>query len=575
MAQFYSVDNFETCNRIFKKYLGETYDLSASQVDEMDDLPKLLYSEMKALRDSGEAITMSLKDANNAVLNRLKKGAIERYKLVSNKKPMMKNLARDQNVYGERPIATTQLKPASTNISSEKEMVSKSFEHLLSERQTEMQNVAPVVNVKSEGLDKPIDTDEFNRKLSDIEKTRDDYFQASVGITMDMPQNEPNEFYRTLYDERNRDVEKTKEKGATDFNDMINTKQLELINNQKSIHTTRYLTINGFDRRWRVFKHRFMYTVDLYAKLKNIASFKITKLIIPMEIVEDRTLSNIPKQNYQHEFSFSFPYVHVNIDQIQDVYEGSNDNIRKSTALFIFDSAYKAPNGRGYVMLKPMQDEEKSFYPVPLGSLSQLSVSVRKPNGALYNHSMDNHKVIKLEYEEFNRLYIKVVVDKYFDKNELSIGDIVMVKDASIVKTIASQQPDSVYRDFNSFLNRAEGHEIVQLGQPNSEGFYRNFYIFAPGSLDQETGKISLDVNQIEALKEAIGVVDAFNGTIDCNSCLSDCVTDAQQLPPTADTTVNTNFIEGSLLNASVQITLAFKVVISQSDSSILNTVGI
>jgi hypothetical protein len=82
-----------------------------------------------------------------------------------------------------------------------------------------------------------------------------------------------------------------------------------------------------------------------------------------------------------------------------------------------------------------MQHEKKIFYPAPLSSLNKLSLSLLKPNGALFNNSMDNFNILKLEYDGAKPNYLKITTDIYFDKNEFFIGDFILIKSYLKLKT--------------------------------------------------------------------------------------------------------------------------------------------
>ena len=55
-----------------------------------------------------------------------------------------------------------------------------------------------------------------------------------------------------------------------------------------------------------------------------------------------------------------------------------------------------------------------------------------------------------------------------------------------------------------AFINRPEGHELVQLGTANDQGFFKAFYVLAPGVLDQSAGRIIIDSKMI-AVVQALG----------------------------------------------------------------------
>ena len=64
------------------------------------------------------------------------------------------------------------------------------------------------------------------------------------------------------------------------------------------------------------------------------------------------------------------------------------------------------------------------------------------------------------------------------------------------------------YRLLEAYINREEGHEVVALGTPNENGFYRSFNILAPGMLDQAAGKVIVDQVVIDVISQINAVSD-------------------------------------------------------------------
>lgn len=304
----------------------------------------------------------------------------------------------------------------------------------------------------------------------------------------------------------------------------------------------KYININSFDRNWTVDTKRYSYSVnfqakenDIMNKYKNIESIAVSRVIIPEEVITSNSIVNQEKTAFNHEFSFSFPYLLLSIDEFTDVYDGTNQNARKAFATLIYYRHYKAPNGRGYVILQPIQQEEKVFYPNLLSSMPKLSIKLLKPNGQLLNDSSDEYKIFKIDYENFNPQYVKIVTHVYFDKNEFYVGDMCVF--SSFVITPVNQAAT----DFNMFINRPEGHEIKQLGSPNDQGFYRTFYIEAPGKFNKTLGQFEVTMAQINALND-------YNSPINYNTV----------------TTIN-----GSIMNSSLQNSISMKLRVAVSESPV------
>ena len=134
---------------------------------------------------------------------------------------------------------------------------------------------------------------------------------------------------------------------------------------------------------------------------KNIHSIQVNKVIIPLNIfLLNKTNFNvaaieIDSANRDYDFNINFPYVLLKIDEFSNVYQGTDEVTRKSFCQLTFESSFKCPNGRGYIILKPTQNEKKLFYPTALSSLSTLTFSLLKPNGELINEEAYHQFMIR------------------------------------------------------------------------------------------------------------------------------------------------------------------------------------
>lgn len=292
-----------------------------------------------------------------------------------------------------------------------------------------------------------------------------------------------------------------------DLMPLPSTRASLLIPRPKLTHTVvNYLALNAADRDLTAQPSRFHFTVrtggrqsasSLQGTYNNVAWIEATRILLPMEVVQATGSVVMPKGYYNLAYSFAYPYVVLLIEGFNDMYDGTNELARRAFCTFIYDNEYKAPNGRGYLMLRPAQDERKT-YSTPLGTLPDLAISIAKPNGTLFNNSQDAYTVSMLIYEPNNRLFIKVVVDQYFDRNEYWVGDWVRLSGMTLAMAptaSATSAAAAYHAALQAYVNRPEGFEIVQLGTSNPQGFYNAFYVLAPGVLDQSKGSVIIDAN--------------------------------------------------------------------------------
>ena len=269
------------------------------------------------------------------------------------------------------------------------------------------------------------------------------------------------------------------------------------------------------------------------SSLKNIVTIEVSKVVVPIEIIpsrSDATLSAITSRNksiYEHNFSFNFPYILLQIDELDNNYIATNDHVRKAFCYLIFSSCYTDTNGRSYAILEPSQEERKVYYP-PRASLQTLSISLRKPNGELLNASKDGQRVTRILYTNTVPEYMELVCDSYFDKNEWYIGDYIQIVQVTL-PTLSTMDAFQVGR-LQDFINRPEGHQIYQIGAPNPNSYCNSFYIRAPGAFNSQVGCFDTDFDQISQLV-------LFN-----------------------DLNIQNVLLTGRLLNMSLQNTMSFKI---------------
>jgi hypothetical protein len=292
--------------------------------------------------------------------------------------------------------------------------------------------------------------------------------------------------------------------GAFGANDLLPALRLP----QTSVIDVRYLTISAADRDFAKQPERFRFTArtsgiegssSLMKSYTNISWIEATRIILPMEIMHATGSSIATKGHYRLEFSLAFQYLLLRIDGFDDLCDGTNEAVRRSFAVFVYECDYKAPNGRGYVLLRPAQDERHAFEPAPLASLRDLTLSIMKPNGTLFNGSRDEFTAIHLEYETFNRLFIKVILGQYFDRNEIFVGDYTVIRSFALARRTNDVGAEYVSA-LEAYITRKQGHEVVQLGSTNGSGFIKAMYILAPGVMDTVQGRVLVDDNIINVI---------------------------------------------------------------------------
>lgn len=287
----------------------------------------------------------------------------------------------------------------------------------------------------------------------------------------------------------------------------------------------------------------------------NIVSLRVTNVTVPTEIINATIgITNINMQEGT-PFEFAHPYVLLQIEELQNVYEGTNESIRRSFCQLQYDRYFKTPNGRGYVILKPVQEERKTFRPAPLSSLPNMSISLIKPNGDLVNDSFDGLEIVDIRRDN---LYIRVTTHKFFKKDDIFVGDTIVFKKVQLFVTYSDSsvivdgetlppQSDEYISKFNDFINRTKGHSVISVGDPTIGGMYNSFCVRGPLGVDYDTGLLG----ETEFGSEAFRVMDElgnFARRVDFS---------LSQISSSDRDSYTNSYRNGQLINLSLQNTIS------------------
>lgn len=567
LDDFMTVENAQLCVKVFSRYMMEKFAFEVADAD--IDVRRLVFKVMTQVhshttRTLGPDDPVDLKRMNNLTLNAARDFYVQEYKLDSASIEGV-SLHRDRTTAGlqGRPQGAAPPAPIEPTPQDRHRAVL-DYEAVLQERDAAATTVAP-----------DLPSALAAQRTKDTECEAPEVMMARVSSV-----------------ERTRRVEDETRLLSAPHPPVVDASGDTLIARvceRKAF--PRYLSVNGFDRDWTKHKDRFRFTLDLGATLhRQIHSIGVTRLVVPMEISDERGMGNNPKPHYTHMFSFAFPYVVLNIDEFADVYEGSGDVSRRAFCQMVFESSYKAPSGRGYVVLKPMQDEQKYFYPTPLASLSRLTLSLLRPNGALFNRSTDRYRVLSLEWEPINPTLLKVITTTYFDKNEIFKGDTLRFQDVTfaydlvgLANTVADAGGAVVgpavqpyfYDQLAAWMNDPEGHEVVMIGQPNDNGFFRTFHIQAPGGFDEATGTYAVPNPFLTAADPAYNVAthtqyDQYSQSVMGAVAEWNDYRWTHVIATDAPVEWRSSLGAGTLINMSLQMALTLRMMTTVDDAGIL-----
>ena len=331
----------------------------------------------------------------------------------------------------------------------------------------------------------------------------------------------------------------------------VNKAQESMINLQrdtqpKYIEKVHYININSVDRLWEQnAESRYNFKIffnqnSTYAgaainqQYKNIVSVELVSAILPM----DTSLNTFDTRIYAG--IMKYPYLLLRIDELDNVFKGTNNWTDRAFSTLLFDKVYhtntlssdyvsgvttsivnSTPKTgftpeymRGFMKFNPAYFEKKKFYNNPLASLSRMSISITDPRGNFINSQSDvlslsniaftsNLAVIGNSLEisasnafpyvnQSNYKMIKLTSTSTFSNRLFRIGDNVLIKEFTSNVSLSAANNSA----FNTFINRSEGHYIVNLDLESSadggnKSFIQNLYISPPGEYSVTSNSVA------------------------------------------------------------------------------------
>lgn len=293
----------------------------------------------------------------------------------------------------------------------------------------------------------------------------------------------------------------------------------------KLVDRDHYVSINSIDRHWQSgtsAETRYSYKVNfdpapgqqnigVNRNFRNVVAVELVNVIVPHDNVI------VPFDNRIYIDNSAFPYLLLQIDELDGVYRGTNSNSDRSFAHLLFDKEHNSdvlsttyissdttPSGmmfskqfaRGFIRYTPGYFEKKTFFNNPIASLNRMTIRIVDPYGNAIDVQPDTLPISTIAYDNLvdhaiktttgfpndntgtTRQYLKITTGHYFCNRIFRIGDRIHI--SGIVSTVPA---------FQSFINRSQGHYIINLdtevdtaGNYN-KGFVNAIYISCPGEI--------------------------------------------------------------------------------------------
>lgn len=367
---------------------------------------------------------------------------------------------------------------------------------------------------------------------------------------------------------------------------MRGTLQQDMIIKQQDIQTykeTEYnLSVYSADRKWEMNngENRFNFSVNLYsgnptngvsimpkatARFRNIVRIEFVKAVLPIENTDliVRKTSTIAYDTTYLKNIFGYPFVTLNVDELDTNNYGTNNNMDNAFAILQYDANWTDnTNSLGFTSMIPKHMKCQRLYsPTPLATLNKLTIRLQQPNGNLVSSTPDTLDVngaflsiaadistyagatlaAATKYTDSVGEYIWIDSKTWFSKYEVAAGDRILIRNLNQL----SATPTAAQIDFLAFLQREDGHMVVATATTaadgNNEAGYSKYIIIRSKFGDPTTGSTS---------------VAPFGGAAN-NTTLS--------------TFLKTNtFSSGRLINLSHQTQLIFRIITREYDSGSL-----
>jgi hypothetical protein len=306
-------------------------------------------------------------------------------------------------------------------------------------------------------------------------------------------------------------------------------------------------------------------------KFKNITRIELVKTILPIEgvdiIQKVDDLSGSIFTTYGTALNInvlSFPYLNVYIPELDTNNFGTDTYLNQAFASLQYDANWVSDNnaaskGGFLAMIPKFLKCQKVYTPTPLATLRKLSISIQRPDGCLVSDTLDTLDIQCITtsaafsrigtdstlYAGLNGQYLFIQTNSYFSRFMVNQGDRIQFKGVTCGITTGAAT------DFLNFVQRPEGHLVVQIAAVTSTGAvrdgpngvgYANVIIIRSKMADPTTGSTA-PAN--------------FGGSSATNT----------QLQTDLNTAATTPFT-GRFINLSHQTTLVFRVITRDLDAT-------
>ena len=242
-------------------------------------------------------------------------------------------------------------------------------------------------------------------------------------------------------------------------------------------------------------------TLSAQQKFKNIVRIELIKCIMAGEsldvTINKSGATGASDTTYQDNI-LNLPYITVRVAELENNNYGTDNFLDRSFGVLQYDAqwlsdATQISCNRGYLAMIPKFLKcQKDFYPTPLSTLQKMTIDIRRPNGELLSTSPDTFDIAGIiganptafgptypfnitpsgNYnlsDPTNPFNFFIVTNRYFSRFEICNGDRIQISGYTYSDAALNDTTNGgALRDFCNWINRPEGHIILNNGYTNT-----------------------------------------------------------------------------------------------------------
>ena len=278
-------------------------------------------------------------------------------------------------------------------------------------------------------------------------------------------------------------------------------------------------------------------------KFKNVVSVGLERLIV------DNRKFNIEYTDVNRDFA-DYPYLSVSVDNLDSLVYGTNETSSKALGIMVAKTPIMVSSlgGCSHYEFTNIISNPKQFYNNPLASLNKLNINIKNPTGQAPNTIKDVLTVSNCGFNGNNKDFITIQTSTNFYEEEFKEGDVIQFKN------FVFNSSQNNISQFNEFINRKEGHRIINTDNATSNANELHNLIRIP--VPQQIDRSNNNLKQYPSW---------YN-----NNTITDFESDFESNSDFKRDNVTMTTATGKLINVSNQTNLLFKVKIMDKESQFM-----